>query len=75
MREDTIRRKKATRLFQKLHGRDWLVERMSQILSEGKQGLDRLGLELGRMVAEAIMYMEREEISGPDKRRATQPSR
>ena len=66
MREDTIRRKKATRLFQEIDGRRWLVERMGQILVQGKHGIDGLSLELGRMVAEAIMYIEREEMAGPD---------
>jgi len=41
---------------------------MAGILLEGKRGLDGLVLDLGRMVAEAIMYMEREEIAGPDYR-------
>src|SRR3990170_1343309 len=68
MREDTIWRKKASRLFQEMRGRSWLVERVGEIISQGKRGLDGLVLELGRMVAEAIMYMEREEIAGPDYR-------
>ena len=41
---------------------------MAGILLEGKRELDGISLELGRMVAEAIMYMEREEIAGPDYR-------
>jgi putative transposase len=66
MREDTIERKKASRLFQQLRGRRWLLGRMAEVISEGKRGLDGLALELGRMVAEAVMYLEREEIAGPD---------
>lgn len=68
MREDTIWRKKASHLFQELRGRGWLLGRMAEVISEGKRGMDGLALELGRMVAEAIMYMEREEIAGPDYR-------
>ena len=68
MREDTIWRKKASRLFQEMRGGSWLVEQVGEIISQGKRGLDGLVLELGRMVAEAIMYMEREEIAGPDYR-------
>ncbi len=68
MREDTIWRKKASGLFQELGGRSWLAERLSEIISEGKRGLDGLALELGRMVAEAVMYLEREEVAGPDYR-------
>ncbi len=68
MREDTIGRKKASRLFQQLRGRRWLLGRMLEVISEGKRGLDGLALDLGRMVAEAVMYLEREEIAGPDYR-------
>lgn len=68
MREDTIWRKKASRAFQELRGRGWLLGRMAQVISEGKRGLDGLALDLGRMVAEAVMYLEREEIAGPDYR-------
>lgn len=68
MRGDTIWRKKASGLFQQLRGRGWLLERMAEVISEGKRGLDGLALELGRMVAEAVMYLEREEIAGPDYR-------
>ena len=67
MREDTIGRKKASGLFQELRGRGWLLERMAQVISEGKRGLDGLALELGRMVAEAVMYLEREEIAGEQR--------
>ena len=68
MREDTIRRKKASRLLKAMEGGEWLVGRVAQILSQGKRGLDGLVIELGRMVAEAIMYVEREEVDGPDYR-------
>lgn len=68
MREDTIWRKKASRVFQELRGRRWLLGRMAQVISEGKRGLDGLALDLGRMVAEAVMYLEREEVAGPDYR-------
>jgi hypothetical protein len=42
MREDTIGRKKASRLFQQLRGRRWLLGRMLEVISEGKRGLDGL---------------------------------
>jgi len=66
MREDTFRRKKASRLFKDIGGSGWLAGWMAEILCKGKRGLEGLSLELGRMVAEAIMYMEREEMVGPD---------
>ena len=35
-------------------------------VSRESETQDGLALELGRMVAEAVMYLEREEIAGPD---------
>ncbi len=68
MREDTFRRKKPSQWFKDIGGRGWLAGRMAGILLEGKRESVRISLQLGRMVAEAIMYMEREEIAGPDYR-------
>lgn len=66
MRVDTKKRKKATRGFEKVYGREKLIDQMFQIFCKGKQGLDAFLLEIGRMMAETIMYIEREEIAGPD---------
>jgi len=37
-----------------------------RIIGSGKQALDAVMLEMGRMVAESIMLIEREELAGPD---------
>jgi transposase-like protein len=37
-----------------------------RVISSGKQALDAVMLEMGRMVAESVMLMEREEVAGPD---------
>lgn len=66
MKVNTKQRKKATRGFQDVYGKDELAHRMFHILSAGKQGIDALVQELGIMMAQAIMDMEREERSGPD---------
>jgi transposase-like protein len=66
MKLNTIERKKARRGFEQAVGREEMVDRMYEIIRVGKQGLDGLVSELGRMVAEAIMDMEREERSGPE---------
>ena len=68
MKVNTKQRKKATREFEGIFGRQELVDRIYQIISKGKQGLDAFLLEIGGMIAETIMYIEREEISGPDYR-------
>lgn len=47
-------------------GGDWLVSQMQEVLIHGKQAFDACAMELGKMLAETIMYMEREELAGPD---------
>jgi transposase-like protein len=49
-----------------MYGKQEMIDRMYRIISQGKQGLDGFLLEIGRMMAETIMYIEREEISGPE---------
>ena len=66
MKSGTIRRKKARGGFEQAVGREEIVNRMYEIIRVGKQGADGMILELGSMVAEAIMDMEREERSGPE---------
>jgi transposase-like protein len=66
MKLNTKKRKKTTRVFGQLYDRQELLDRVYQIISQGKQGLDAFLIEIGRMMAETVMYIEREEISGPD---------
>ena len=44
LREETIGRKKASRVFQDLRGRRLMVGRMLEVISEGKRGLDGSGM-------------------------------
>ena len=66
MKVNTKQRKKATQGFKHIYGKDELANRMFHILTTGKQGIDALVQELGIMMAQAIMDMEREELSGPE---------
>ncbi len=68
MKLSTIRRKKARGGFEAAFGKEELVNRMYQIIKTGKQGLDGIVQEIGTMLVEAIMDMEREERSGPQYR-------
>jgi len=47
-------------------GEGWLREQMGEIMTQGKRALDECALRVGRMLAETIFYMEREEMAGPD---------
>tara|TARA_Y100000031_G_C8110165_1_gene333097 strand:+ start:200 stop:511 length:312 start_codon:yes stop_codon:yes gene_type:complete len=66
MKLNTKRRKKSIKGFENIYGRKHLIDQMYQIFCKGKEGLDAFLLDLGKMLAESIMYIEREEISGPD---------
>lgn len=66
MKTNTKRRKKARKGFRQIYGENELANKMFHIIQTGKHGLDAVILELGKMVAEAIMDIEREETSGPD---------
>ena len=68
MKVNTRKRKNARRVFEQMYGKEEMIDRMYQIISQGKQGIDGFLLEVGRMMAETIMYIEREEISGPEYR-------
>jgi transposase-like protein len=47
-------------------GEERMLGTMVRVIHSGKQALDAVMLEMGRMVGESIMLMEREEIAGPD---------
>ncbi|MCH8041143.1 MAG: transposase [Nitrospinae bacterium] len=66
MKQETRQRKHTTTVLKALRGQEWLAEHVVQILETGKESLDRFLLELGGMVAETIMLLEREELAGPD---------
>ena len=66
MKLNTKQRKKARRGFEQAYGKEEMIHRMFHIIQTGKQGLDIFIRELGAMLAEAIMDMEREERSGPE---------
>ena len=74
MKESTMKRKKSIRGMKEAYGRQEIIDQIYRIYVTGKQGLDAMMKELGRTMAEAIMYIEREEIASPEIRKwATQP--
>ena len=67
MKDNTRKRKKAIRSIREAcNEREEINDRLYQVYTQGKLGFDALMKELGKMMAETIMYIEREEISGPD---------
>ncbi len=71
MKPETRERKHTTKVLKALRGQDWMMDRMYQIIQQGKQGLDGVLLELGRLLAESILELDRQEQAGPDYRPKT----
>ena len=66
MKVETKNRKKAMAGFRQISDQEQMRQRMHDILRSGSQALNQLTLELGRELAEFILYAEREEQAGPD---------
>jgi putative transposase len=66
MKQSTKRRKAASRHIPKVMGQDAFTEKLVKVVAECKAAFDSLSFELGRTLAEAIMYMDREQVSSPD---------
>jgi transposase-like protein len=66
MKESTKKRKEASKGFRQVGGDTWVQDRLYRVLADGKLAFDSVMREMGKMFAEAIMEMEREEKAGPD---------
>jgi transposase-like protein len=66
MKSETKNRKKAIAGFRQLTAQHQMRQQMHEIIQHGSQALNDLTRELGRQLAEAILYIEREERAGPD---------
>lgn len=65
MRIETKNRKKAMEGFRQVTGQERMRQHMHEIVQAGTTALNAVTLELGRQIAEAILYLEREEVAGP----------
>jgi putative transposase len=66
MKVETKQRKKAMSGFREMSGTDKARQTLYRVISHGKQALDDVFMDMGRMIAESIMLIEREELAGPD---------
>jgi len=66
MRRETKTRKKSIQIMQMTREQQWWTDQMVQVVLGGKRALDAVILQIGLLIAETIMYMEREEIAGID---------
>ena len=77
MRRDTRQRKRALAGWRAISGQDEMLGTLVRVIRSGKQALDAVMLEMGRMVAESVMLMwAHEEGSlylGDQKVKVTRP--
>lgn len=66
MKVETKNRKKAMNGFREMTGTEFARESMYRIMVEGKRALDEVFLNIGKMLAESVMLIEREELAGAD---------
>ena len=66
MRVKTKARKNAIKGFRQLTTEQQLTQRIYEVVTEGKKAMDGMMLEMGRLMVESILYLEREEVAGPD---------
>ena len=66
MRRETRQRKHAMAGLRAISGQDEMLGALVRVISSGKQALDAVMLEMGRIVAESVMLIVREEVAGPD---------
>ena len=53
-------------ILQAVRGQEWLIEELAAVRQEGKAALDECTMKMGRILAEAILYTEREQLAGPE---------
>ncbi|MBI3809293.1 MAG: hypothetical protein HY284_02390 [Nitrospirae bacterium] len=66
MRTDTRQRKHAMAGLRAISGDQQLLGVLTRVLHSDKQALDAVMLEMGWIVAESVILIEREEVAGPD---------
>ena len=64
MKVETKNRKKAMQGFKQMTGAEVAKQSLYRIMVEGKRALDDLYCDIGKMLAESILLIEREELSG-----------
>lgn len=58
--------KKRIKKLTGVYGQDVFADMLISVVAQGKVAFDAYIIDMGRMLAETIMYMEREGIAGPD---------
>lgn len=59
-------KKNVKKLFEAMQGDRRMNQELTEVMNEGKRALDSCMMEIGRMLAETLMLIEREQIAGLD---------
>ena len=59
-----VRRRKE--FLQAFRGQEWLIGVLAAARQDGKTALDECSMKMGRILMEAILYTEREQMAGPE---------
>ena len=68
MKKVSSKGKRSAKIFSAAMGDDRMRDISQGIMTYGKAALDTVFYEVGQLFVEAVMYMERDEIAGPDYR-------
>lgn len=60
------KKKNVKQLFEAIQGDERMNQELGEVMKEGKRALDSCMMEIGRMLAETLMLIEREQIAGAD---------
>lgn len=66
MKRITEKKKNVKKLFEAMQGEEWMNQELKEVMNQGKKALDSCMMEIGKMMAETLMQMEREQITGRD---------
>lgn len=66
MKNSTRQTKESAIHFQQMLGQKTFATKIAETISVGKKVVDTMNQEIGKMLVEAILLMDRENISGPD---------
>ena len=58
--------KETKKVFEAVCGEGWVAEEFQEVLKSGKKALDGCMMEMGRILSEAIMDWDRQEMAGKD---------
>ena len=60
------KKKNVKKLFEAMQGEERINQELKEVMNQGKYALDACMMEIGKMLAETLMLIEREQIAGSD---------